>query len=304
MIKFIKAGGNLYCFKIAILIKTILFFDPSFAQPVNLYYEDGHKPIKESYTLVNGVRNGEYSSWHFNGKLKEHGFYENGKMHGEWKIYWEKGTLWKSLKWQNDSLFQYTEFRLFGTQVINFSVDNGLYKIEYVRFLTDYHTFLNKIASKKPKVSVVEVYGGDGAYFYYSSPELSAEKYDSAAITILGSIAKNCRIVNFRDDGILTDSVIYENGKSTFWVRASFYDDSKQIPYSRRIYLNSILHEQFIYFKSLNNFNYTQYHTNNFAACMGTVYDGQRIGKWQYYDMAGNRLKLEVYKQGVLVKTK
>lgn len=288
--------------QIAVFIKAIFSITLSFAQPVNLYYEDGHKPIKESYTLVNGVRNGEYQSWHFNGKPKEHGFYENGKMHGEWKIYWEKGTLWKFLKWQNDSLFQYTEFRLFGTQVINFSVDNGLYKNDYLRFLTDYHTFLNKSASQRPKVNI-EFYG-TGAFFFNSSPELSAEKYDSAAIIILGSIAKNCRVVNFKEDGILTDSVIYENGKNTFWVRATFYDDSKQIPYSRSIYINSILHEQFLYFKSLNNFNYTQYHTNNFAACMGTVYDGQRIGKWQYYDMAGNRLKSDVYKQGVLVKTK
>ena len=52
---------------------------------VTRYYDDGSK--ESETTFVNGVENGEYKSWYYNGKLAWTGHYKNGLMDGDWREY-------------------------------------------------------------------------------------------------------------------------------------------------------------------------------------------------------------------------
>ena len=49
---------------------------------------------------------GEYKSWHGNGKLYKHCFYVNGKRHGEFKLWYENGTLGYHEFWVHGGLYR------------------------------------------------------------------------------------------------------------------------------------------------------------------------------------------------------
>ena len=44
--------------------------------------------------FINGKQHGEFKTYHINGKLSEHSFYLNGKRHGEYNAYHDNGKMW------------------------------------------------------------------------------------------------------------------------------------------------------------------------------------------------------------------
>jgi antitoxin component YwqK of YwqJK toxin-antitoxin module len=57
--------------------------------------------LEEYYVLPNGKIHGEYKNWYEHGKLWEHAFYENGERNGEFKIMYSDGQLFKHSSYKN-----------------------------------------------------------------------------------------------------------------------------------------------------------------------------------------------------------
>ena len=62
------------------------------------YYKYG----KEIYYTVDGKKEGEYKSWHENGKLCQHCFYKDGKREGEYKLWHDNGQLYLHCLYKDD----------------------------------------------------------------------------------------------------------------------------------------------------------------------------------------------------------
>ena len=54
----------------------------------------------------NGKKHGEYKSWWENGTLSVHCHYKNGKLHGEYKWWLKDGTLYEHCYYKNDKLIK------------------------------------------------------------------------------------------------------------------------------------------------------------------------------------------------------
>ena len=70
----------------------------------------------------NGLKQGEYNSYHDNGKLWIHSFFLNNNLHGEYKNYHNNGQLMTHSFYQNDNL--HGEYKSYGV--------NG--KLDYATF--------------------------------------------------------------------------------------------------------------------------------------------------------------------------
>ena len=59
--------------------------------------------IYEHYFLdENGKRHGEYKGWWENGTLWRHCYYEHGKLYGEYKCWFSDGTLYEHCHYEYD----------------------------------------------------------------------------------------------------------------------------------------------------------------------------------------------------------
>lgn len=60
--------------------------------------------------FVNGDKNnGEFKSWWYDEtkkQLRQHSFYENGELHGEYKYYWHDGKLTEHLLYENGKIIK------------------------------------------------------------------------------------------------------------------------------------------------------------------------------------------------------
>ncbi|MDO5089902.1 MAG: toxin-antitoxin system YwqK family antitoxin, partial [Leptotrichiaceae bacterium] len=65
-------------------------------------YDGGGRQL--DITLKDGIIEGQYNEYYSNGNLFTTGRYTEGKREGSWKIYSEKGRLWKNYEYRNNEL--------------------------------------------------------------------------------------------------------------------------------------------------------------------------------------------------------
>tara|TARA_B100000427_G_scaffold266961_1_gene232541 strand:- start:2849 stop:3454 length:606 start_codon:yes stop_codon:yes gene_type:complete len=57
------------------------------------YYEYNYDKPSEEITYENGIENGPYKRYHYNGQLEVEGTFNNGNQDGPWKFYYDNGQL-------------------------------------------------------------------------------------------------------------------------------------------------------------------------------------------------------------------
>ena len=68
---------------------------------VKTYYDDNQQKLKEEYFEVDGVKEGNYKSYHENGQLWLICNYANGLRHGEHKYFYITGELIVNRQYMN-----------------------------------------------------------------------------------------------------------------------------------------------------------------------------------------------------------
>ena len=56
----------------------------------------------ETLSFINGLYDGEYKQWYYNGQLAIIAFYKDGKNEGEYKRWYDNGQLWEHSFYKND----------------------------------------------------------------------------------------------------------------------------------------------------------------------------------------------------------
>lgn len=81
-------------------------------QLIKKYYDSDTRVLKEKYKLVNNLLNGEYLSYHKNGKIEYHSHYNDGKLIGPYRYYYDNGQL--------NTQCNYIYDKLFGAYIVNY----------------------------------------------------------------------------------------------------------------------------------------------------------------------------------------
>ncbi len=76
----------------------------------NRTYFGSQNTLKETYTYVDGVKNGEYIQYHDSGRISASGWYKNGKRNGTFKSYWSSGKPHLEIEYLDDVEISKTEF--------------------------------------------------------------------------------------------------------------------------------------------------------------------------------------------------
>ena len=136
------------CIIILFLITLIPFYLISQNDSINVVDHNGLKqgkwkeahPDKDiEYVFVNyidNIKNGEFTAYHPDNTIAIQGCYNNGKLHGEHKTFFESGKLFIHTQYINDTLSgTYTKYYDNGNMVfehgVQKNVPHGYYKMYY-----------------------------------------------------------------------------------------------------------------------------------------------------------------------------
>lgn len=86
-----------------LLFFTVLFLQPSiFGQVDTVFFNDGK--VQGIGTLINGQKNGKWTTYFDTGSIESEGHYKNNKRTGKWIWYHDNGVLCSKEKYKNNKL--------------------------------------------------------------------------------------------------------------------------------------------------------------------------------------------------------
>lgn len=254
---------------------------------------------------IDSVRVGEWSKFDVNGKLRQRLNYNSvGELDGAWIQFDEHGRVMVAANMIDNGVSEYLIFKAFGAIHVSAEFDELLPLKTFWKLIN-----LNKyIHPHWDDFSIFKVVGsGTNAIIIRNAYEANAE--DESSQELLKYIRKHDETI-FRSlmelsgtfsvyqiNGGYNQAYItrkYIKGEPLETIRKEFHPDSEKVS-SELLMINKILIEKKEDIEDDENYTQIYFYENGEIKSKGKIKDGQKKGKWKFYDEKGNLVRKEKF---------
>ena len=235
--------------------------------------------IKQEYTLVNGIRNGTYTSYYTNNNVFEKGNYIDGSREGIWNKNKKNGTLHQKSTYKNDSVFL-SEFFLYDKKTSEITYKNGIYKEDY----TALFTFVDSLIAGNYKYINDFIFKHRNVYRLPDRYDFNkwSTSVDSVVMHIIGLSSNDVLIRQFDREGHTIDSIVFNNGVQNYREERTYYTEQINKLYDKKIYIEEVLIKKFEFKYGDSHYKLYLYSEGKLESC-GEIKNGSKKGEWEYY---------------------
>ena len=310
--------------KLTLTFFSILIFSTvAFCQLNTEYWNNGQKRAEGK--VVDGNRDSTWRTWNEEGHLTWTGHYNNGIPAGEWTFYRDSAMIEKQVLWKDGQLDQWIRYFEFDTTRaytrINFvePVNPRLYgeftRLEqgiYDELFTYLEVGVIESKGEMTQEKIAEYLHLTWRFYSNTAQEYIAEPKYRTTVWRLDTLRRS-KVISFWDETEIPfvveyfgekNQVAYQYDYNTEDIDSHlFYEFKREEPFElyRKVFMvyNKKRKEQ-VNFTGPNTYYQKTYYPGGELESEGFFKEGQKHGKWKYYDKDGNQTRKEKFKNGVL----
>lgn len=304
---------------------TFLFFATgAFCQLTTDFWDNGQKRAEGK--IVDGNRDSTWHTWNEKGHLTWTGHYDKGIPAGEWTFYRDSAMIEKQVLWKDGQLDQWIRYFEFDTTRIYTTIDFPQpVKPELYAEFTQLEQGIYEELFSYLEVGVLEEMGEMtqdkiATYLHWSWGFSKNKPHDQfllehkyrRTVWRLDTLRRS-KIFTFWDETELPFVLKYfgEENQVTHKFEYnqpdidshSLYEFKSEEPYElyrKILFVYNKKRQEQMNFTGPNSYYQKTYYPSGELEFEGFIKEGEKHGKWKYYDKDGNLTRKEKYKNGIL----